>query len=195
MAHSFTFAVLSLMFFSTASAAPAGHQESCVDVQTSSLELNKIARNVSLEARKGLVTREEIQFSTLLVWMNSKDMCDPGTLKQESLPCFGKIIKVLDRYRSLVRRISEFERCSEFASQVVPVINKLHTDVTKCADSKGEWGAVDLAVGEVTIPEWEKPYLCHYILDRLFSFSIFTARVLSVGDPAHHTDGTTQKCM
>lgn len=49
MAHSFTFAVLSLMFFSTASAAPAGHQESCVDVQTSSLELNKIARNVSLE--------------------------------------------------------------------------------------------------------------------------------------------------
>uniref|UniRef100_A0A3B4F0K1 Uncharacterized protein n=2 Tax=Haplochromini TaxID=319058 RepID=A0A3B4F0K1_9CICH len=83
------------------------------------------------------------------------------------------IIKVLDRYRSLVRRISEFERCSEFASQVVP----------------------DLAVGEVTIPEWEKPYLCHYILDRLFSFSIFTARVLSVGDPAHHTDGTTQKCM
>lgn len=101
------------------------------------------------------------------------------------------------------------------------MINKLHTDVTKCADSKGEWGAVvslvikvfafdnstdtaclliglilqDLAVGEVTIPEWEKPYLCHYILDRLFSFSIFTARVLSVGDPAHHTDGTTQKCM
>lgn len=49
MAHSFTFAVLSLMFFSTASAAPAGHQESCIDVQTSSLELNKIARNVSLE--------------------------------------------------------------------------------------------------------------------------------------------------
>uniref|UniRef100_A0A3Q2V035 Uncharacterized protein n=1 Tax=Haplochromis burtoni TaxID=8153 RepID=A0A3Q2V035_HAPBU len=135
-----------------------------------------------LQARKGLVTREEIQFSTLLVWMNSKDMCDPGTLKQESLPCFGKIIKVLDRYRSLVRRISEFESCSEFASQVVPVINKLHTDVTK-------------SVEEVTIPEWEKPYLCHYILDRLFSFSIFTARVLSVGDPAHHTEGTTQKCM
>lgn len=101
------------------------------------------------------------------------------------------------------------------------MINKLHTDVTKCADSKGEWRAEkvslvikvfaldsstdtacllivlilqDLAV-EVTILEWEKPYLCSYILDRLFSFSIFTARVLSVGDPAHHTDGTTQKCM
>lgn len=102
------------------------------------------------------------------------------------------------------------------------MINKLHTDATKCADSKGDWGAVevslvikvfaldsstdtacllivlilqDLAFGKVTIREWEKPYLCHYILDRLFSFSIFTARVLSVGDPAHHTDGTTQKCM
>uniref|UniRef100_A0A3Q4GX69 Uncharacterized protein n=1 Tax=Neolamprologus brichardi TaxID=32507 RepID=A0A3Q4GX69_NEOBR len=98
------------------------------------------------------------------------------------------MIRVLDRYRFLVGRISEFESCSEFASQVVPVINKLLTDVTKCADSKGEWGAEKVSL-------WEKPYVCSYILDRLFSFSIFTARVLSVGDPAHHTDGPTQKCM
>lgn len=38
-----------------------------------------------LQARKGLVTSEEMPFSTLLVWMESKDMCDPGTIKQKSL--------------------------------------------------------------------------------------------------------------
>uniref|UniRef100_A0A669EH16 Uncharacterized protein n=1 Tax=Oreochromis niloticus TaxID=8128 RepID=A0A669EH16_ORENI len=88
------------------------------------------------------------------------------------------MIKVLDVYRSLLRRISEFENCSEFASLLIVLILQ------------------DLPVGEeVAIREWEKPYLCHYTLDRLFSFSIFTARVLSVGDPVHHTNGTTQKCM
>lgn len=44
----------------------------------------RLSPNV-LQARKGLVTREEIPFSTLLVWMEAKDMCDPETLKQQSL--------------------------------------------------------------------------------------------------------------
>lgn len=65
MAHSFTFAVLSLLFFSTASAAPAGHQQSCLDVQTSSLELNKIARNVSLEVSCLIFSKQFLNFSFL----------------------------------------------------------------------------------------------------------------------------------
>uniref|UniRef100_A0A668T9N9 Uncharacterized protein n=1 Tax=Oreochromis aureus TaxID=47969 RepID=A0A668T9N9_OREAU len=156
MTLSFTFVVSSFVFFSITSSAPAGHQDSCVDVKASSLELNKIARNVSLE----------VSCFFLLQTISS--------------------FLLLKHY--LLRRISEFENCSEFASQVMPVINKLHKDVTKCADSKGDWGAEKVSL-------WEKPYLCHYTLDRLFSFSIFTARVLSVGDPVHHTNGTTQKCM
>lgn len=45
------------------------------------------------------------------------------------------------------------------------------------------------------IPRWQEKLLCHYTLDRLFSFSILTARVFAVGDPAGHAVGPTQKCM
>uniref|UniRef100_A0A3B5B127 Uncharacterized protein n=1 Tax=Stegastes partitus TaxID=144197 RepID=A0A3B5B127_9TELE len=42
---------------------------------------------------------------------------------------------------------------------------------------------------------WEEAPLCHYTMDRLFSFSIFTARVFAVGDPTRHNEGSAQKCM
>lgn len=48
---------------------------------------------------------------------------------------------------------------------------------------------------EDPIDQWEEDLLCHYTMDRLFSFSILTARIFAVGDPAHHTDGSAQKCM
>uniref|UniRef100_A0A3P9H967 Uncharacterized protein n=1 Tax=Oryzias latipes TaxID=8090 RepID=A0A3P9H967_ORYLA len=45
------------------------------------------------------------------------------------------------------------------------------------------------------IEHWKEPLLCHYTLDRLFSFSILTARVFAAGDPAQHTASSAQKCM
>ncbi|MEQ2160359.1 hypothetical protein GOODEAATRI_032895, partial [Goodea atripinnis] len=44
------------------------------------------------------------------------------------------------------------------------------------------------------VEQWKEPLLCRYTLDRLFSFSILTARVFAVGDPAHHSEGSSQKC-
>uniref|UniRef100_A0A3Q3JVE2 Uncharacterized protein n=1 Tax=Monopterus albus TaxID=43700 RepID=A0A3Q3JVE2_MONAL len=41
---------------------------------------------------------------------------------------------------------------------------------------------------------WQEIPLCHYTMDRLFSFSILTARVFAVGDPAHHTQGLIRTC-
>uniref|UniRef100_A0A3Q2XN73 Uncharacterized protein n=1 Tax=Hippocampus comes TaxID=109280 RepID=A0A3Q2XN73_HIPCM len=45
------------------------------------------------------------------------------------------------------------------------------------------------------IGTWKEDLLCQYILDRLFSFSILTARVFAVGHPAHHSQGGAHKCM
>uniref|UniRef100_A0A3Q1JU52 Uncharacterized protein n=1 Tax=Anabas testudineus TaxID=64144 RepID=A0A3Q1JU52_ANATE len=45
------------------------------------------------------------------------------------------------------------------------------------------------------IPFWQESLLCHYTMDRLFSFSILTARVFAVGDPSGHTEGSAQRCM
>lgn len=37
-----------------------------------------------------------------------------------------------------------------------------------------------------TTKAWEAELLCHYTMQRLYSFSIFTARVFAMGDPANH---------
>lgn len=43
---------------------------------------------------------------------------------------------------------------------------------------------------------WMRDTLCtSYTFDRLFSFSILTARVFALGDPTRHTDGSAQKCL
>uniref|UniRef100_A0A665SY94 Uncharacterized protein n=1 Tax=Echeneis naucrates TaxID=173247 RepID=A0A665SY94_ECHNA len=42
---------------------------------------------------------------------------------------------------------------------------------------------------------WEEALLCQYTMDRLFSFSTLTARVFAAGDPAHHAEGSAQRCM
>uniref|UniRef100_A0A8C2ZR66 Uncharacterized protein n=1 Tax=Cyclopterus lumpus TaxID=8103 RepID=A0A8C2ZR66_CYCLU len=80
------------------------------------------------------------------------------------------ILNVLTSYISAVETVAGFQSCSELES---------HT-------SK-----------EVTHPitQFEEELMCHHILDRLFSFSIVSARVFAVGDPAHHTEGSAQKCM
>uniref|UniRef100_A0A3B4BK30 Uncharacterized protein n=1 Tax=Periophthalmus magnuspinnatus TaxID=409849 RepID=A0A3B4BK30_9GOBI len=54
-----------------------------------------------------------------------------------------------------------------------------------------------VALIEEPIQSWQKPLVCSYTMERLFSFSILTARVFSVGDPANHAEihNTTKKCQ
>uniref|UniRef100_A0A3Q0RW82 Uncharacterized protein n=1 Tax=Amphilophus citrinellus TaxID=61819 RepID=A0A3Q0RW82_AMPCI len=90
------------------------------------------------------------------------------------------MLRVLERYVALVSRISGLKSCSDHVTKcllIVLILQESHV---------GE---------EDAIQQWEKPYLCYYTLDRLFSFSILTARVFALGDPARHTSGTAQKCM
>uniref|UniRef100_A0A3Q3KYB6 Uncharacterized protein n=1 Tax=Mastacembelus armatus TaxID=205130 RepID=A0A3Q3KYB6_9TELE len=89
-------------------------------------------------------------------------------------------------YKSAVERVGGFQSCSEFVSKVKPVMQKLHKDMNTCVNSRE---------GMTNEKHWQEALLCHYTLDRLFSFSILTARVFAVGDPAHHAQGSVQKCM
>ncbi|XP_037629211.1 uncharacterized protein LOC119490069 [Sebastes umbrosus] len=189
-----------LWLFAAACCAPAGQpvHDACVDVRRSSLELNDIAHTVSIEARNG--SKDVTDFTTALVWMEAKDMCDPETLKQKSETCLGKMLDVLTSYRSAVERLAGFESCSESVIKVTNKLHKLHQDMSKCVRSKKsgtdhqkESNSRKEDIQPVDL--WEEALLCHYTMDRLFSFSIFTARVFAVGDPAHHTEGSAQRCM
>uniref|UniRef100_A0A3Q1FQ93 Uncharacterized protein n=1 Tax=Acanthochromis polyacanthus TaxID=80966 RepID=A0A3Q1FQ93_9TELE len=78
------------------------------------------------------------------------------------------IFNLLRSYIALVEQVSGFQ-CCKFGEEVKPALNKLQDDMSKCVKSTGD--------------------------RKLFSFSIFTARVFAVGDPTHHTEGSAQKCM
>ncbi|KAK9515197.1 hypothetical protein VZT92_025863 [Zoarces viviparus] len=193
-----SFAALFLLV-AAASCAPTGHtlQDACGDVRSSSLELNHVARTVSKEARNG--SKDVTDFSTALVWMEAKDMCDPETLRQKPTTCLGKILNVLTRYISAVERVAGFQSCSEFVSKVKPAMQNLHKDMNKCVKTRtGTNHQMDSHTSKEEthdIERWQEELLCHYTMDRLFSFSILSARVFAVGDPAHHAEGSAQKCM
>ncbi|KAM3618073.1 uncharacterized protein V6R79_014917 [Siganus canaliculatus] len=188
-----TFAAL-VMLFAAASCAPAGLHDACEDVRRSSLALNHVARRVSMEARSG--SKVVTNFPSKLSWMEAKDMCDPQALKDKSAPCTEKMLSVLTSYNTAVERVSGFQSCSKFVSEVKPAMQKLHQDMTKCVKSRnGRTQQMGVSNEEAEpVARWQEDLLCHYTLDRLFSFSILTARVFAVGDPAHHTDGSAPKC-
>uniref|UniRef100_A0A3P8X5V2 Uncharacterized protein n=1 Tax=Cynoglossus semilaevis TaxID=244447 RepID=A0A3P8X5V2_CYNSE len=79
------------------------------------------------------------------------------------------MLRVLGSYRAEVAWLAEFKSClsvklnSSFYFQQDSSINRART--TKA---------------------WEAELLCHYTMQRLYSFSIFTARVFAMGDPANH---------
>ncbi|KAM7405150.1 hypothetical protein PAMP_012434 [Pampus punctatissimus] len=191
----FVFATFAAVFllFTPASCAPAGMslQGACADVRNSSLELNRIAKRVSVEARNG--SKDVSDFSTSLVWIEAKDMCDPETLKHRSTICIEKISNALTSYESAIEDVAGFQSCSEFARRVKPALHKLHTDMSRCVNLKHQKGSH--ITKQVPIDHWQEALLCHYTLDRLFSFSVLTARVFAVGDPAHHTVASAQKCI
>ncbi|TNN30463.1 hypothetical protein EYF80_059385 [Liparis tanakae] len=188
-----------LLLFAAASCAPHGHAQpdACADVRSSSLELNHVARTVSKEARNG--SKDVSDFTPELIWMEAKDKCDPENLKQKPATCLGKILSVLTSYLSAVETVAGFQSCSEFVSKVKPKMQKLHKDMKKCVKTKPGMNHImeSPTRKEETrhTSHWEEDLLCHHTLDRLFSFSILSARVFAVGDPAHHTEGSAQKCM
>ncbi|KAK5609052.1 hypothetical protein CRENBAI_016929 [Crenichthys baileyi] len=184
-----------LVFLIAASAAPAVHPDACAEVRASSQDLNEYAKIASVKARN--VSTDLASFSSSLVWIESSDMCDPVSLKQKSMSCVEKIFGVLMNYSSAVERISLFESCSEFTSTVKPALKKLQRDMSKCVRSLGGKQEKEPSVTNKEpqpVEHWKKPLLCRYTLDRLFAFSILTARVFAVGDPAHHSEGSSHKC-
>ncbi|CAK6963788.1 hypothetical protein EYF80_059385 [Scomber scombrus] len=195
MAFAFaTFAAVFLLL-ATASCAPAGTQDACADVRKSSLELNRIAKTVSELARNG--SKDMSDVSASLLWMEANDMCDPGTLKHEPVTCVRKIFKAIRSYKSVLKTVDRFPCCSGYVSSVKKALHNMETDMGKCvklseAINHQEESHTSNGQG---IRDYEQLILCHYTMDRLFSFSILAARVFAVGDPAHHTEGSVQKCM
>ncbi|KAM8755463.1 uncharacterized protein AB9X84_011921 [Acanthopagrus schlegelii] len=183
-----------LFLFGAAFCVPSGRhqQDSCADVKTSSLALNRIAKIVSTEARNG--STDDSNFSGL-AWVEATDMCDPESLNQKSAPCLQKILSVLTHFISIVEDLSVLPSCAKFASDVKPEMHKLHQDISKCVLSRS--GTAQHAEDVSTVTEtWMRDTLCtSYTFDRLFSFSILTARVFALGDPTRHTDGSAQKCL
>ncbi|XP_054602093.2 uncharacterized protein [Nothobranchius furzeri] len=195
-----TFAAL-CVFFTAASSAPvrdvrsSAQQDACTEVKISSLDLNHYAKLASVKARNGSTDLAAV--SSSLVWMEAKDMCDPESLKHKPMPCVSKIFTVLTSYSSAVEMISAFDSCSEFTSIVKPALRKLHRDMSKCVRSLGGKHEKEPHVSKVepeAVDQWKEAFLCHYVLDRVFSFSILAARVFAVGHPAHHDEGSSQKC-
>uniref|UniRef100_A0A667YUZ2 Uncharacterized protein n=1 Tax=Myripristis murdjan TaxID=586833 RepID=A0A667YUZ2_9TELE len=111
-------------------------------------------------------SKDVTRFSSPLEWMEAKDQCDPDSLKQDSVVSYmQKILLHADHTISL---------------------ELWHLKQTDISSQTKETKA---------IKEWQKPLLCRYTLDRLFSFSIFTARVFGRGDPAHHADSSAGQCL
>uniref|UniRef100_A0A3Q2NZI3 Uncharacterized protein n=1 Tax=Fundulus heteroclitus TaxID=8078 RepID=A0A3Q2NZI3_FUNHE len=100
------------------------------------------------------------------------------------------IFGALTSYTSAVKMISAFESCSELTSAVQPALNDL-SDPAVCFQQEHHVREEKLKDDE----HWKESYLCSYALDRLFSFSVLTARVFAVGDPARHSGGSAQQCV
>uniref|UniRef100_A0A3P9MVB8 Pectinesterase inhibitor domain-containing protein n=1 Tax=Poecilia reticulata TaxID=8081 RepID=A0A3P9MVB8_POERE len=183
------------VFLLAASAAPAGHHDACAEVRMSSQDLNQYARTASAKARNG--STDFARYSNSIAWLESNDMCDPASLKQMSTACVEKILGVLTSYASAVERISAFESCSEFTSTVNPALKKLHRDMGKCVRSLGgklEKEHHGKKAEHHPVEHWKEAFVCQYTLERLFSFSILTARVFAAGDPAQHSEGSSHRC-
>ncbi|KAK1899056.1 Interleukin-23 subunit alpha, partial [Dissostichus eleginoides] len=166
------FSAVLWLLVAAARGSPIGlsvHEEPCLAVRNSSLQLNQLARTAAREARNGSNNIDD--FTSDLAWIETKDLCDPESLKHNPKTCLEKLLHVSSSYRSAVKRVSEFEKCSKFASKLQPAMLKLQRDMRRCQPS--DWLE---AVGR-----WEEASLCRFTLDRLFSFSILTARVFAVG--------------
>lgn len=128
-------------------------------------------------------------------------------------PCIEKMLRVLGSYRAEVAWLAEFKSCSEFSTKLTPAMKKLQEDMSKCLKTREWTGPSNVSVRECvrviqglsvklnssfyfqqdssinrarTTKAWEAELLCHYTMQRLYSFSIFTARVFAMGDPANH---------
>ncbi|KAM8829901.1 uncharacterized protein ACB058_018368 [Synchiropus picturatus] len=192
-AASVVFTALLAALLAASSCAPAGLQDPCAAVRSSSRELNRAARIASVQARNG--SKDDGWFDSTPVWMDDKDLCDPSTLKHRSKDCIQKIHNVLAGYWSVLQMVSEFHSCSEFVRKLKPTVLQIHQDIGRCAKSKSSLHETPPLIGAPEKVAWlHEDYLCRYTLDRLFSFSILTARVFAVGDPARHSEGSAQKC-
>ncbi|KAK7884407.1 hypothetical protein WMY93_027530 [Mugilogobius chulae] len=130
-------------------------------------------------------------FSKPFDWMEAKDQCDPGTLRLTPEPCIKKMLDVLSSYKSFVSFLAELKSCP-VAAEVVPVLRQLHKDMSSCVRSRTEYHPhhkVD-HINFKSTEFWKEGLLCDYTMERLFSFSILTARVFSVGDPVNHAAPT-----
>ncbi|KAK5864226.1 hypothetical protein PBY51_001186 [Eleginops maclovinus] len=194
----FCFTAVLWFLLAAAQCSPLGHalqEEPCGAVRKSSLHLNRIARTVSTEARNGSNNIDD--FTSALAWIEPKDMCDPQTLKHNPETCLVKLLDVFSSYSSAVQRLSGFESCSKFASKLQPAMHKLHQDMSRCVHARvGRHLQQHLKEERLEVVDpWKQPSLCRFTLDRLFSFSILTARVFAVGDPSQHTAGSYHRCM
>ncbi|CAL9703270.1 unnamed protein product [Knipowitschia caucasica] len=185
------------LLFVFASGAPTGHsqQDVCADVRNSVLLFNQMAKTVVQSGPKGIKN-----FTTSIGWMEGQDQCDPGTLRLNPERCINKMLNVLTSYQSFVKSLSEFTSCP-VAHQMNPVLLQLHEDMSRCVKSRTEYNHHEDHISERKFQgfdNWTMELLCKYTMERLFSFSILTARVFSVGDPANHADSTeyadTPKC-
>uniref|UniRef100_A0A3P9KNX5 Uncharacterized protein n=1 Tax=Oryzias latipes TaxID=8090 RepID=A0A3P9KNX5_ORYLA len=109
-------------------------------------------------------------------------MCDPQSLTQKPM-----VIHTFTRFFNFYYLICQ--TCKALIESVNIILNKVYfltfQPCNSVSSEKDTWPTEN----------WYEPFLCHYTLDRVFSFSILTARVFAAGDPAQHTASSAQKCM
>ncbi|CAL8319566.1 unnamed protein product [Merluccius merluccius] len=186
--------IVALAFLFTSSAMGAATldrlESACAGVQHSSSRLNKLARKLSVETAVGLAS--VTPFSSKIPWMETEDKCDPGNLRKDPKPCISKVSAVLRSYRSEVQKVGELQVCSRFTAQIEKVLQEFDSDMRRCARATRALHLPEFSVAAADPQQiqeddmWEADAMCHYVMERIFSFSVLAARVFALGDPARH---------
>ncbi|TWW57003.1 hypothetical protein D4764_08G0009900 [Takifugu flavidus] len=183
-----TFAALFLLFGATTGAPVSSPPGAWADVRTRSQELYHDARRALLEALKESKAADDA--ITKIGWIESEDKCDPENLRKAPESCLAKIFTVSLSYSSALERFSNKESCPKLARTLIPTLGKLQ----KAMANVTTFSVPPVVTTGQTISSWEQEGLCLYTLNRLHSFSILTARIFAVGNPAHHMADSPQKC-
>ncbi|KAI7794304.1 interleukin-23 p19 [Triplophysa rosa] len=168
---------LALSVFSCARCTPvarASAEVNYIQCRVLSLKLNEIARDLYNKVEPPNVTAN---ISDPPVSVRQIDACDPWSLETNKGPCQSRIILALRNYTSIFHKDGVFKNsaCSKWSEQANEI-----ADVTENLLRALKQPVVDRPSNTVGWHVWwHDSALCRDSVERLYSFSIMSARVFS----------------
>ncbi|KAL6483100.1 hypothetical protein MHYP_G00079720 [Metynnis hypsauchen] len=178
-------AALVALVFECAHGAPAGartkrHLDYSAG-RTLATQLNEKARYLYREVE---IPNELAVVSDPPLMIRPEDKCDPDSLQSNAEPCLSKVILALKNYsrifgdNGLFRE--EYTKCSKWRASATDVFN-VTTQLLHALKEKVE------AQEPLKLEKWmSEGFLCRDSVDRLYSFSILTARIFNFLSHQHN---------